>query len=417
MTAGFKAGIISMLLILGTFGSVIAQDTTSADGLFASARQIAYNQKDYAGAIRFGKKALAIAPKYTDIVIFVGRVYAWDKNYDSSLTYLQRALGQNASYEDVYLAYADLEYWNSHYTEALNVIQQGLSHFSDSEPLLLRKAKVLMAAKNYKEALPVTNALLAMNENNAEARALNVLLKDLSCNNKVTVKLDNVHFDKQFPDDWRFGSVELINGTKFGAWGVRVNVANRFQTPGLQYEIDLYPRLSKRFYMYLNGGYGDHIEVFPKWRAGASLFSNLPSAFEAELGARYLYYTSNAVFFTGYVGKYYKRFLFGARTYITPETNTFSNTMGLSARYYFGGADDYISLAGSRGISVDDRRFITNLYGGGKQPSYFGELLLKKAIRKVNVISFNVSLYRYQYLPEVIGNQFQVGLGYTKRFM
>jgi YaiO family outer membrane protein len=84
---------------------------------------------------------------------------------------------------------------------------------------------------------------------------------------------------------------------------------------GLQYELESYPRFSKTFYAYANIGYSDNVGVFPKWKAGASLYANLPKAFEAELGIRYLYFNSAAYIYTLYIGKYYKSFLFG--TYIS----------------------------------------------------------------------------------------------------
>jgi YaiO family outer membrane protein len=77
--------------------------------------------------------------------------------------------------------------------------------------------------------------------------------------------------------------------TKFGTVIGRVNYANRFQTDGLQAEVDAYPRLSNVFYTYVNAGYSENAGVFPKYRAGFSLYANLPKSYEAEAGWRYLY--------------------------------------------------------------------------------------------------------------------------------
>jgi YaiO family outer membrane protein len=392
----------------------VAQDTTTADGLFEYARKTAYEQKDYPEAIRLAKKVLGIAPGYVDVAIFTGRVYAWQKNYDSAHIYLEKAIELDPKNEDGYIAYSDLELWNEHLDAALAITDRGVAVFPLSQPLLLRKVKILAGMKQYEKAVEVAIPLLNLNRSNEEVRALIAYLNEMGCKNQVTLKFDYVHFDKQFPDDWRFGSLELVTGTKYGPFVARVNVANRFQKPGLQYEADLYPRISKMFYGYLNAGYGDVLEVFPRWRAGASLFANLPKAFEAEAGARYLHYTSDAYFYTGYIGKYYKRFLFGARVYIAPIAEKFANSTGVNIRYYFGGADDYINISGTKGLSVDDRRFNLDVLSAGQ--SYFGELIFRKSIRKVNVISINVSLYQTEYLPGITGYQYQAGIGYTKRF-
>ena len=56
--------------------------------------------------------------------------------------------------------------------------------------------------------------------------------------------------------------------------------------------MDAYPSLSKKTYMYLNVGYSDSYKtgtfVFPKYRAGISIYRSLPKSFEAEIGARLL---------------------------------------------------------------------------------------------------------------------------------
>lgn len=406
---------------------LFAQDTTNADGLFEAARKTAYEQKNNENAIRLAKKALAIAPQYVDILVFTGRVYAWSKNYDSSVQYLQKAVALDHKNEDAYIAYCDLEMWNDHNDRAVKVADEGLTNTPASRELLTRKVKALAAAKKYLDAYNTIEALAATNGHNAEIRAMTVMLRDLSCRNKISIKLDGMWFDttrSQFSitngDDaryapQRFANVELVTATRIGPWVARVNVANRFKRPGLQYETDFYPKISKTFYMYVNAGYGDHLEVFPKWRGGASLFANLPKAFEAEAGVRYLYYTNDIFFYTGYVGKYVSKFLIGARTFLAPTNNKFSNTTGGSIRYYFGGADDHITLTAMKGLPIDDRRINVDLFNTGT--SHFAELVVKKSIKKVNIMSLNVSWLQNEVVHIGRVEQYQVGIGYTKRFL
>lgn len=405
----------------------MAQDSTNAAGLFALARKAAYDDKDNPAAIRLAKKALAINAQYVDVIVFTGRVYAWSKNYDSSVVYLQRAVMLDPNNEDAYVAYADLEIWNGHREPALQVIDEGLKNNATSKELLTRKAKLLAEEKRYVEAYAAIEALMNAGGGSADSRALMVMLRDLSCKNKVTIKFDGMWFDtsrSQFElmDDagaqfapQRFGSIELVTATKPGPWVVRVNVANRFKKPGLQYETDFYPKLSKTFYMYLNAGYGDHLEVFPRWRGGASLFANLPKAYEAEAGVRYLRYTNDLFFYTAYAGKYVWRFLVGARTYLAPMGNKFSNTTGGNVRYYFGGADDYVNLVAMKGLPIDDRRVNIDLFNTGN--SHFVELSAKKSIKKVNIISLNVSWLQNDLPYNRRVEQYQIGIGYTKRFL
>ncbi len=415
--------VIAMTLSIG----LKAQDTTSIEGLYAAARQVAYEQKDYPNAIRLGKKALNLNMGYADILVFIGRVYAWSKQYDSALLYLQHAVDIDPNNEDAYIANSDLEVWNNNQQAALTITEAGLIRLPTSRELLTRKVKILAALKEYKRAFEVVDTLADQYGNNAEIRALQVMLRDLSCRNKVTIKLDGMWFDTTRSsikitngDDPRFapqryGSIELVTATRIGPWVARVNVANRFNTPGLQYETDFYPKLSKTFYMYLNAGYGDNLEAFPKWRGGASMFANLPKAYEAEVGMRYMYFTNDVYFYTGYIGKYISKFLVGARTYLAPAGNKYTNTTGGSVRYYYGGADDHVTLVAMKGLPIDDRRINVDIFNAGN--SYFAELVLKKSFNKVNILSMNVSWLEGRGVTVPVLRQYQIGLGYTKRFL
>ncbi len=152
----------------------------------------------------------------------------------------------------------------------------------DSEELLIRKARNLYALKNYKEAAEVTSHILKSNKSNAGALALATALRDAAAINKISISYDHSSFDKQFDQPWHLASFSYGRQTKLGSITGRLNYANRFGKNGVQGEIDAYPRISKIFYSHLNFGYSDNVGVFPNYRAGFSLYANLPRSFEAE---------------------------------------------------------------------------------------------------------------------------------------
>lgn len=408
----YRAVVALLLLSLGSH----AQDTTTIGGIIATARTAAIDAKDYDNAVRLGKKALSLTPGNTEILVFVGRTYSWASNFDSSGHYLRQAIAADSMLEDAHIAYTDLHYWNKKNEEALAICDRALYLLPGSQPLHLRKAKVLMAMGNYKTALHVTDTLLKADKHNTEVRALNTTLKDLYYKNRVALKFDYATFDKQFPDPWLFYSLEYSRVTKMGTLVARVNRVERFQKKGQQFEIDLYPKISKTFYMYLNAGYAEQTDILPKWRSGISLFANLPHAFEAEAGIRHLQYTNDVFFYTGYVGKYYKNFLFSSRVFLAPSANGYSRSAGIAIRYYTGGADDYINLNTMAGVSPDDRRYNLQINSDSKLQSYLGELTFRKSIRKINIISCNISLFLQEYRPGITGQQTQLGIGYIRRF-
>jgi len=394
----------------------LAQDSTSSDGLFQMARKTAFDEKNYPRAIELSKKALAISPKYTDIWVFLGRLYTWSNQYDSARSTFEYVLSFAAENEDAASAYTDLQYWNDHYEAALTVVNNGLKHHPNSETLLLKKAKVLIALRRFKEAATLVDDILSVNKNNTEARALAARIKDALAANSLGISYNYTTFDKQFADPWHIVSVDYGRQTKIGSFTARVNYANRFKTSGLQYEIDAYPHINKTFYSYLSFGYSNDIGVFPNYRAGFSLYANLPKSYEAEAGVRYLYFTDATFIYTAYLGKYYKSWLFGARTYLTPGSNNVSQSYSASARYYFGGADDFIAANIGYGISPDETSQEILLNNNYKLKSFRSSLAYKKTVHRLNVFGLNAGWANQEYLADTKGNQFEIGISYQRRF-
>lgn len=415
MYRGLAFVLFCAVLLFINSAQVFAQ-TTTAEELYTAARAAAFDDKDYVKSISLAKQALDKAPAYTDIVVFIGRLYSWSKQPDSARAYFSRAINQQPDQEDAYAAYADLEYWNNNDEQGLAIVDAGLTRHPASVNLLLRKARVLNKTRDYKAAFNVVDTILSIDKSNTEARALASQIRDNVSKNRIGVKYDYVHFDKQFPDPWQFLSLDYTRQTKYGAITARMNYANRFKTDGVQYELEAYPRFSKTFYAYVNAGYSDNVGVFPKWKAGASLYANLPKAFETEVGIRYLYFTTDAFIYTIYAGKYYKKFLFGARTYLSPAASNIAQSYSIMGRYYYGGIEDYVGVNLGAGLSPDDRRVNVQLNSIYKLRTYTGEVVWRHAIKKLNIITVNASILNQEYLPKTIGNQLQVGIGYIRRF-
>lgn len=401
-------------IILSTIA--FSQDTISADGLFQLARKAAFDEKNYIKAIELSKKALAIAPQYSDIRVFMGRVYSWSHQYDSAKAAFEYVLNATPDNEDAAAAYTDLEYWNDHYEAGLIVADKGLQHHPNSETLLLKKAKLLFALKRFSDAAMLTNKILAINKNNTVARALAEQIKEMIAKNSISISYDFTSFDKQFSNPWHVASISYARQTNIGSITGRVNYANRFKQNGTQFEIDMYPRINKTFYTYLSFGYSPDETVFPKTRAGVSIYMNLPKNFEAELGIRYLHFSGDTWIYTIYLGKYYNSFLFGARTYLTPSSSKVSQSYNVMARYYYGGADDYIHFNIGTGISPDESSNTILLNSNYRLKSYRASATWKKSFGVLNVLTINAGWVSSEYLPKTTGNQYNIGIGYQRRF-
>ena len=402
--------IIISLLSISSF-----LEAQTSDELFKNAKAAAFDLKDYDKAKQLALQALQLSPSYADIEIFLGRVYTWNNQYDSARHHFSKILGNGSVNEEASIAYADLEYWDDHYEKALDICNTALVAYPASEALLLRKAKNLNAQKKFKEAGAITSQLLKANGHDTAASTLASKIKDAAAINKISIGYDYSSFDKQFDKPWQLASISYSRYTRLGSIIGRVNFANRFGENGVQGEVDAYPRISKTFYSYVNFGYSGNVGVFPNYRAGFSLYANLPKSFEAEAGMRFLYFTSSTFVYTLGIGKYYKNFLFSARTYQTPSNNGFSQSYSISGRYYLKGADDYIGLSLGTGLSPDDNAQVILLNKqmlSTKQVSAsFYHTFLKR-----NIVSMGAGIINQEYEKGVKGNQFNVWAGLSHRF-
>ena len=408
--------IVLLLLLLPVSFRIQAQNARSSDELFADARKSAFENKDYQKAKELAFEALKKSPDYADVDIFLGRIYAWDHQYDSARMHFTKVLDANPN-EDASIAYADLEYWNDNYQDALDICNKALTNFPNSQELLLRKAKNLKALKKFNEAVQALQRVLTIDKKNSQAIALETSIKEETSKNKLSVSYENSSFDKQFDEAWNLASIAYSRQTKLGSVIARINYANRFSSNGLQAEVDAYPHISKTFYGYLNFGYSGDVGVFPGYRAGVSLYANLPKSFEGELGIRYLYFTSGTKIYTASLGKYWSNFLFTARTYLTPSSTDISQSYNFSARYYLKGADDYIGLSVGSGISPDDNS--QNIQFSDKQNKLSSKKIsadFNHTFLKWNIISISAGIINQEYKPSKRGNQFNVSVGLSRQF-
>ena len=413
----YKTPLFVLLLLISFINSnvLFAQDQLSSDALFQQARAAAFEKKDYILATELSKKALAINPDYSDIRIFMGRVYTWCDKPDSARECFQKVLDQQPGNEDASSAYADLEYWNNQPEKSLIICENALVFHPHSEELLLKKAKNLIELGRYKAANIDLATLLKTDSQNAEARSLLEKIKDKSAKNKVSIRYDFATFDKQFDNPWHIVSLDYSRSTKAGSFIGRVNYANRFKTSALQFEADAYPRISKTFYSYVNAGISDKSGVFPQYRSGFSLYANLPKSFEAEAGFRYLYFSDATWIYTASMGKYFKNYWFNLRTYLTPGKESVSNSYSLTTRYYFK-ETNYFGVGVGTGISPDEtvnNIQLANLY---KLKSYRISADFRNTFKTVNSVLLSFSLLQQEYLPKVTGNEYLFSVGYQRRF-
>lgn len=406
-------GSLALLVLLPL--TIYGQQNVSADELFVKARTAAFENKDYPTSISLARQALETAPDYTDISVFLGRVYTWNKDPESARTVFEELGKKDVKDEDYFVAYASLEYWNDQNAKAISITDKGLGYHPQSEALWLLKAKASYANKEYAESEKAVKAVLTINPKNTEANSLAVRINEFTSKNAVSLTYNYSHFDRQFDDDWHVVGLSYRRATSIGSFILRGNYANKFAQNGTQIEFEAYPRLSKMFYLYVGAAYSNDVGLFAKYRTGVSLNASLPHSFEAEIGYRQLYFSNSIWMYTASVGKYYKNFWFNLRTYITPDNRNISHSYTGTVRYYTKSAQDYVAFQIGTGISPEENRnnllenetFKLKTFKIGAEYNF---------TLKTNAFSLGTMYYNQEYRPDEKGNQFDITLGYTRKF-
>jgi len=351
------------LLLLSLTGTVFGSQV-NVDSLFSEARRIAFEEENREQARQLCQHALEAAPDYHDIRVFLGRLYAWDKQYNRAEEALSYVLSNNQKYTDARYALLDVYIWSEQYHEVLRTANEGLKFNPVNEKFLYSRALAQAELKQRDAAVTTLDKLLQINPSHEQGSSLLEQLREEGRLYKVSAdyRLDRFQNAEapwaffctgQDRDPWHLFSVDVSRRMAFGTVIGRINHVQRFGIKGYQFEIDAYPKIRPGTYMYLNLGLS-WTDLFPKYRLGGEVFQSLPGAFEASAGFRSMFFeNSDVTVYTASVGKYYGSYWLNLRTFVTPKDVSFSRTIILTSRRYFGDADNFLSITVSLGESPD----------------------------------------------------------------
>jgi YaiO family outer membrane protein len=345
-------------------------DTTlGADELFMIARQRAFSGHRAEARILL-KQILRRSPDYVDVRVLLGRTYAWDGKYDSARIELRRALKSNPSSVDAFEALIDNEVWSEHYDAALAAAEEALKHNPNNDELFVRKATALRHLGRDYEALTALARAEDINPSNPDISDMREQIRSKSMYYSLSLNYTGDKFSEIY-DPMHLAYLQLSRRTPIGSVFARLNYGYRFQTNGIQEEVDFYPRIMTGYYAYLNYGYSAS-DIFPKHRGGGELYGKLPSSMEGSLGFRYLYFGpgSSVTIYTGSLSLYLGNYYFSLRPYFTPNGSSLSHSFDLLVRKYFSDADSYLYATGGIGYTPDERDVLLSTGTSGKE-TYF----------------------------------------------
>ncbi|PCH50640.1 MAG: hypothetical protein COC22_05750 [Flavobacteriaceae bacterium] len=327
------------------------------DTAFEKARELAFNKhrKQAQDSLLL---ILTKYPDYLDIRSFLASTYSWDGAYKKARKEFSYVLEKNPKRKTDWIAAINNELWGELPFKALDLSTTALKYFPKDEEILLLKAKAQLNGKNPEDALETVEQVIIFNSQNQKAIDYkNSLINSLSYN---TVGLKSaIDFYSDVFDPMQLHTLKYSRQTKYGSIIAKMNFSRRFQENGVQYEVDLYPRIANGLYAYLNVGFANTF-LFPDFRYGAELYKSLPKSFEISAGFRALQYSSITTIYTGSLGWYTGNSYWSFRTYITPNDNGSSKSGTLNYRKYRSDANNYFSVSLGMGFSPEIDRFNFN---------------------------------------------------------
>lgn len=352
---------LTILFIFSSVFSSFGQENKyggDPDKSFKNARELAFNQqrKQAQDTLTF---ILTKYPDYHDVREFLATTYSWDGDYKKAQSEFNYILNKDANRKSTWIAAIKNELWANSPYSALELTNDALKKFPDDAEILYLKADAQEKTNNPIEAFNTIEVVLNKNPEDQKAKEFKSSLNGKLRKNSIELKSIVDIYSEVF-DPMLYNSITYSRKTKYGSFFGRVNLDRRFKENGVQYEVDMYPKISKGIYSYLNFGVSNSF-LFPDIRYGAELYKSLPNSFEVSLGFRALQYNSTTTIYTGSVGWYHKNDYWTLRPYITPNDSGVSTSGTISYRKYRENADNYLSLLFGMGYSPEDNHFNTQI--------------------------------------------------------
>ncbi len=173
--------------------------------------------------------------------------------------------------------------------------------------------------------------------------------RELGPANAITLEYEYEDFDDDL-EAWHIATAEYSHKfPSFGSAVGRVYYGKRFGDTGTQYELELYPRLGRKTYAYVETAVSSD-NIFADRRYGLQLYHTLPHSWEVSAGGRRLEFDPNHVtLYTGSIGKYSGNWYAVVQPYFADRDQGTSSTVTFLLRRYGATGDDYSGLRGTYG--------------------------------------------------------------------
>lgn len=352
--------LLTIFFTLLNFLQIQAQTKSyngNPENSFEYARQLAFN-KQYKQAQDTLLTILTKYPNYHDIRSFLATTYAWDGDYKKARKEFAIVIEKVPANKENWMAAIKNESWSNAPYEALEMANKALKIFPNDPEITVLNATALQNTKNAIEAQTAIEEFIAKNPEDQKSKEYLTELNSTLRSNTIGLRAAVDVYSKTI-DPMQYYTLSYGKNAKYGSITGKYNFSRRFNENGSQIEFDLYPKITKGFYAYLNVGFANSF-LFPDFRYGAELYKSLPYHLEISAGLRVLKYSTTTTIYTGSLSWYVGNSYWSLRPYFTPVNDQISTSAALNYRKYRSNADNYLSFLFSMGVSPEANQFIFN---------------------------------------------------------
>tara|TARA_R110002096_G_scaffold415994_1_gene618187 strand:- start:848 stop:2125 length:1278 start_codon:yes stop_codon:yes gene_type:complete len=300
---------------------------------------------------------------------------SWRGDYDLARSSFNTILSKTKNNREAWISAIKNELYAKNYATALGLSNKALVHIENDEEIIRLQAIATDGVNGLsyaedgwynvdsavKTKLVVTKkqkptVAKSIEDKNEELKRKTPVTEE-KLKNSVMVNSSVTFYDQRF-DPITTSSIAFKRQTLYGSIIPRINNSNRVGKNGIQLDIDLYPKIAKGFYAYVNYGYSES-DLYPNHKVGGDIYYNHKSGFEFSGGGRLINFATRDVkSITNSLGYYKGNYYFSLRSYITPESNNLTNVSGnLLVRKYLKDAENYMGFNVGYGFSPELRQF------------------------------------------------------------
>ncbi|WP_130734523.1 YaiO family outer membrane beta-barrel protein [Flavobacterium sp. J27] len=282
-------------------------------------------------------------PKSSDIKFKLAQVYFWNNEKNKAFDKVSE-IPEIETNEEILRLKIQIQQERKQYNEVIELCNFGISKYENTEFYYMQKTIAYTELNEADLALNSVSQIKITDENRA---TISYLKSEITRKKKNFITLgylqtNTLHND--FPI-WYLTSLEY--GHKLNKHTIigRVNYSFLSNLEALQYEIDWYPKLSKKKYALLNFGISNDV-LFPNYKVSAEIFHE-DKQFTVSLGGKKLFFDTynNVTITTGHIGYTIDTYKIMYRSFYILHDHTkgtFSHYVGL--RKKFDEKDTYIQL-------------------------------------------------------------------------